>query len=225
MMASCLVHVLATLALFMAAPVLAESAAHAAAPHPVSAAVPPVGQSGLCQGYGPQSPRDISNPHGLNPARYALAPPPEELNLCNIHVHSHAEQMGPGFAIYAGSGEHGGFRCAGSTSLSPAELTRPDPGQAGFEGVAPGDTIEVHWVYSSCRVAPGPGLASCLSPSCQNPDLRVEAQVFLLVNDPNALDFRDFIYYGTLREGRYQARSLPTGTGQPVLFRGSTGRD
>lgn len=221
-MVSVLVHVVVLLALFLTVPVYAESAAHGAAPHPVSGAAPSAGQISLCQGFGPQSPRDISNPHGLNPARYAMAPPPEDLNLCNIHLHSNAEHMGPGFAIYAGSGEHGGFRCAGSTSLSPAELTRPTPGHVRFDGVEPGDTIEVHWVYSSCQVAPGPGLASCLSPTCQNPDLRVEAQVFLVVNDPNALDFRDFIYYGTLRDGRYQARSLPTGTGQPVLFRGST---
>lgn len=175
----------------------------------------------LCQGFGPQTPRDIGNPFGRNPVAFGLAPPPEEMNLCNIHTHTNAEHLGPGFSIYAGPGDHGGFKCAGSANLSPAELSRPS-GAARFEGVEPGDTIEVHWVYSSCDVTPGPGLGSCLSASCSNPELRVESQVFLVVNDPNALDLRDFIYLGTMRGGRYQARDLPAGTGAPVVFRGST---
>ena len=176
----------------------------------------------LCTGFGPQTPRDIGNPYGRNPVSFGLAPPPEEMTLCNIHTHTNAEHLGPGFSIYAGPGEHGGFKCAGSASLSAAELSRPGSGPARFQGVEPGDTIEVHWVYSSCDVAPGPGLGACLSASCSNPELRVESQVFLVVNDPNALDFRDFIYLGTMRNGRHQARALPSGTGAPVVFRGST---
>ena len=58
-----------------------------------------------------------------------------------------------------------------------------------------GDTIEVHWVHSSCDVAPGSGLGSCMNDSCKNPQLRVESQVFLVVNDPEALDFTE--------DGRY----------------------
>ena len=50
----------------------------------------------------------------------------------------------------------------------------------------------------------------------------MESQVFLVVNDPTALDFRDFIHMGTMRNGLTQARALPTGTGNPVVFRGST---
>lgn len=176
----------------------------------------------LCQGFGPQTPRDIGNAFGLNPVAFGLAPPPTEMNLCNIHTHTNAEHLGPGFSIYAGPGSHGGFKCAGSADLSPAELTRPGGGTSRFAGVEPGDTIEVHWVYSSCDVTPGPGLGACLSDACANPELRVESQVFLVVNDPNALDFRDFIYLGTMREGRYQPRALPSGTGSPVVFRGST---
>ncbi|WP_353472523.1 delta-class carbonic anhydrase [Salipiger sp. H15] len=203
----------------------AQAAAHGntAAPaggHAVGPAAPAEGEA-LCQGFGPQTPRDIGNPFGRNPVSFGLAPPPEEMNLCNIHTHTNAEHLGPGFSIYAGPGEHGGFKCAGSANLSPAELSRPS-GPARFDGVEPGDTIEVHWVYSSCDVAPGPGLGSCLSDSCSNPELRVESQVFLVVNDPNALDFRDFIYLGTMRGGHYQARDLPSGTGAPVVFRGST---
>ncbi|MBE9635467.1 delta-class carbonic anhydrase [Salipiger mangrovisoli] len=196
-----------------AVPASAQATSHGAAPESQSGA--------LCQGFGPQTPRDIGNPFGRNPVSFGLAPPPEELNLCNIHTHTNAEHLGPGFSVYAGPDEHGGFKCAGSVSLSAAELSRPSGG-ARFEGVEPGDTIEVHWVYSSCDVTPGPGLGACLSEACSNPELRVESQVFLVVNDANALDFRDFIYLGTMRNGRYQARDLPSGTGTPVVFRGST---
>ncbi|APZ54751.1 delta-class carbonic anhydrase [Salipiger abyssi] len=215
---------LAALALALSATGALAESDHAPASHGAAPGTTPQAASGgeICQGFGPQTPRDISNPHGRNPARFELAPPPENLNLCNIHTHTNAEHMGPGFSIYAGAGEHGGFRCAGSARLTPAELSRPRGGARVFEGVAPGDTIEVHWVYSSCDVAPGPGLGACLSERCQNPQLRVESQVFLVVNDPNALDFRDFIYFGTMRQGLYQPRALPTGTGRPVEFRGST---
>lgn len=195
---------------------------HAESHEPASAEATRPVSSAACQGFGPQAPRDITNGYGRNPARFALAPPPDEMNLCNIHTHTNAEHMGPGFSIYAGPGDHGGFRCRGADRLLPSERTRQHRGAAVFGGVEPGDTIEVHWVYSSCSVAPGPGLGSCLSDSCSNPQLRVESQVFLVVNDPNALDFRDFIYLGTMRMGLYQPRALPTGSGRPVTFRGST---
>ena len=68
--------------------------------------------------------------------------------------------------------------------------------------VSNGDTIEVHWVHTSCDVTPGEGLGSCLSDKCANPELRVEAQVFLVVNDSNALDFADFAYAGNQIQGR-----------------------
>ncbi len=200
-----------------------HSAGHAAEPASAAHAAAPHGDPGaLCTGFGPQTPRDIGNTYGSNPVSFGLAPPPEEMTLCNIHTHTNAEHLGPGFSIYAGPEENGGFECAGSSGLSAAELTRPAGSPARFEGVEPGDTIEVHWVHTSCDVTPGPGLGSCLSESCANPELRVEAQVFLVVNDPNALDFRDFIYLGTMRNGRHQARDLPSGTGTPVVFRGST---
>ena len=69
---------------------------------------------------------------------------------------------------------------------------------------------------------PGEGLGSCLSETCADPLFRVEAQVFLVVNDPEALDFNDFTYGGTIVKGRHQPKALPTGTGSPVVFRDST---
>ncbi|WP_243627673.1 delta-class carbonic anhydrase [Rhodovulum sp. BSW8] len=177
---------------------------------------------GLCHGFGPQAPRDISMTRGSNGRIFNMAPPASELNLCNIHTHTNAEHSGPGFSISAGTGEHGGFRCNETASLTEQELKDPAAGQGAFHGAKPGDTIEVHWVYSSCDVAPGNGLGSCMSETCQNPQLRVEAQVFLLVNDHNALDFKDFIYRGTQVNGLHQPRALPQGTGTPVLYAGST---
>ncbi len=177
----------------------------------------PVASQDLCVGYGPQTPRDISSPAGANTRLFTFAPAASRMNLCNLHTHTNAEHKGPGFAISAGSGKYGGWKCNETGDLTEAELAVPD-GDAAYEGVKPGDTIEVHWVYSSCDVTPGKGLGSCLSDACANPQLRVEAQVFLVVNDPNALDFGDFAYAGNVVGGLHQAKSLPTGAGDPVTF-------
>jgi len=176
----------------------------------------------LCTGFGPQTPRDISNAAGTNARIFTLAPPARQLNLCNLHTHTNAEHKGPGFSIYAGDGEHGGYQCNDTASLTAAELEDPSHGHGAFHGVKPGDTIEVHWVYSSCDVAPGKGLGSCLSEKCANPELRVEAQVFLVVNDPKALNFADYVYQNNMVDGFHQPRALPSGTGEPVVFEGST---
>lgn len=144
------------------------------------------------------------------------------MNLCNIHFHTNAEHKGPGFSVSAGAGEHGGFKCNETPGLAKAELEDPSHGHGACHGVRPGDTIEVHWVHSSCDVTPGEGLGSCLSEQCANPQLRVETQVFLVVNDPSALDFASFAYGGHMAGGLHQAKALPSGTGNPVVFLGST---
>lgn len=174
----------------------------------------------VCQKYGPQAPRDITEKEGTNPRIFSLAPPARALNLCNIHFHANAEHKGPGFAVFAGAGEHGGYQCNDSAKLSKAELTAPEHGAC--HGLKPGDTIEVHWVFTSCDIAPGKGLGACLSEQCSNPALRVEAQVFLVVNDPKADDFAKYAYAGNVVNGLHQPKALPTGTGKPVLFAGST---
>jgi cadmium carbonic anhydrase-like repeat protein len=176
----------------------------------------------LCEGYGPQTPRDISSVHGLNERFFSHSPPAEKMNLCNIHTHTNAEHKGPDFSVYAGDGEHGGYQCNATDTLTEAELTDPTDGHGAFHGVKPGDTIEVHWVHTSCDVAPGEGLGSCLSEKCANPNLRVEAQTFLVVNDPQALDFAQFTYEGNVVNGLHQSRSLLNETGTPIVFGGST---
>lgn len=176
----------------------------------------------ICEGFGPQAPRDIASAHGAHSGSWTAAHPPHRMNLCNIHTHTQAEHKGPGFSVFAGPGEHGGYRCNETDQLTEAELADPAGGDGAFHGVKPGDTIEVHWVFSSCDIAPGEGLGSCLSEKCANPELRVEAQVFLVVNDPQALDFTDFTYAANADGDRHQPRALPTGTGEPVVFLGST---
>ena len=174
----------------------------------------------ICTGFGPQTPRDIANVVGLNLADYAMAPASTELNLCNIHTHTNAEHKGPGFSVFVDDSDHGGYACNATDTLTDAELKAPASSE--FGEVKPGDTIEVHWVHTSCDITPGEGLGSCLSDTCTDPLLRVEAQTFLVVNDANALDFTSFGYEGNIAGGKHQPKSLPSGTGTPVVFRGST---
>jgi len=176
-----------------------------------------------CEGFGPQTPRDIDNLAGTNQRLFQIAPPASELNLCNIHFHNNAEHKAKDFSIYAGEGDHGhggGYQCGISKSLSAAELKAPKTEIC--KGLKPGDTIEVHWVHTSCDVTPGATLGSCLTEKCANPELRVETQVFTVVNDPNALNFNDLTYDGNMVNGLHQAKALPTGTGAAVEFIGST---
>lgn len=176
----------------------------------------------LCLDAGPQTPRDISSKTGLNPVQFAMAPASTDLNLCNIHTHTNAEHKGPGFSVFVGDGDNGGYACNDAGELTAEELTDPAGDDASYLGVKPGDTLEVHWVHTSCDIEPGEGLGSCLSDDCTDPLLRVEAQVFLVVNDPEALDFMDYVYGDTMRDGRHQPKAIPANTGEPVVFRGST---
>ena len=176
----------------------------------------------LCNGYGPQAPRDISSNAGSKASSFSIAPSYENMNLCNIHFHTNAEHKGPGFSASAGGGKYGGFKCNATSKLAETELKDPTNGHGACHGVKPGDSIEVHWVHTSCYIKPGEGLASCFSDQCANPQLRVETQVFLAVNDPNAADFSTFSYGGNMSKGLHQAKSMPTKTGEPVVFGGST---
>jgi len=177
----------------------------------------------LCTDMGPQTPRDIASLSGKNLMEFAMAPASSEMNLCNIHTHTNAEHKGPGFSVFVNDTDNGGYACNDSKDLTAAELTDPANGKGAFKGVKPGDTIEVHWVHTSCDIMPGEGLGSCLSDTCADPLLRVEAQVFLVVNDPeNALDFTTMDYKGKTGNGLHQPGMIPSDTGTPVVFRGST---
>ena len=207
-----------------AAPALADN--HAAAPDEAMAAQ----RAGLAQntqgkGFGPQSPRDIDAVAGSNSMRSGTAPHYSKMNLCNIHFHENAEHKGGEFTRFAGNGngqgKGTGFQYAGD--LTAAEMT-PVSGpicSGKYGDLQSGDTIELHYVHSTARVQPGPTLGSCLSDSMQNPDLRVEAQVMVLVNDSEAGDFVELTKLGE-RDGFQQALNIPNDTGTPVQYEGST---
>ena len=131
----------------------------------------------VCKGYGPQAPRDLDNRAGENKSNFSLAPNYTELNLCHLHFHVNAEHKAKDFSIYAGDGVNGlggGYKCNDSTSLTKSELQEPKTNFC--KDIKPGDTIEVHWVYTSCEVKPGKGIDSCFSDSCVNPNLRVNSR-------------------------------------------------
>lgn len=172
-----------------------------------------------CKGFGPQTPRDISNTSGTNKVKFNFAPDYKDMNLCNIHFHKNAEHKGPGFSVSAGGGEFGGYKCNDSDKLTKKELKTPS--RINCKNISPGDTIEIHWVHSSCTVSPGPGLGSCLSDACANPQLRVETQVYLLVNDSRAADLMSMDARKRKLNGYHQAKKVPTGD-DAVQFLGST---
>lgn len=171
-----------------------------------------------CEGFGPQTPRNISMVYGENRVEFPMAPSSTEMNLCNIHTHTSAEHQGPGFNIPSPSADEPGFLCNDTADLSASEVA---PLDGAFAGAEPGKTIEVHWVHTSCDAAPGEGLGACVPEGCEDPLLRVETQVFLVVNDEDAPSFMDYAYDRD-STGNHQPLALPSGTGEPVVFRGST---
>ncbi|GAA5214466.1 delta-class carbonic anhydrase [Corallincola platygyrae] len=177
------------------------------------------------KGYGPQSPRDIDAATGRNAISFSEAPPYTQMNLCNIHFHKNAEHKGGEFTKYAGNGDgHGylsGYEYSGT--LSSSELTPVQqpvcPSKHG--SLYPGDTIEVHYVHSTAQVSPGPTLGACLNESINNPQLRVETQVYVLVNDKKAASFETLTQHA--KQGAlHQALNIPNNTGSPIQYAGST---
>lgn len=176
-------------------------------------------------GFGPQAPRDISVVEGTNSRSFATAPSSSEMNLCNIHFHEGAEHKGGDFTTFAGNGNGAGY---GTGFLFDGDLTdaelAPYDGEVGKNKhgqLAPGDTIEIHYVHTTAQVTPGPTLGACLSDSIMNPQLRVEAQVFVLVNDAAAASLVDLTEIGEIN-GYQQALHIPADTGTPVQYAGST---
>ncbi len=180
------------------------------------------------QGFGPQSPRDIDAISGNNTRTFNTAPVSTAMNLCNIHFHKNAEHKAKDFSVYAGNGNGYGYLSGYkySGTLTKKELkplhTKMCNSHHGDGALLSGDTIEVHYVYSTAKVTPGPTLASCLSDAIKNPQLRVETQVYVLVNDKKALDFKDLTKFEKTKGGLYQAVGIPHNTGAAVQYEGST---
>jgi hypothetical protein len=162
---------------------------------------------------------------GDNPILFNEAPDHDQMNLCNIHFHKNAEHAGGDFTTYAGNGDGKGFetgyRYDGELSAAELEpLAQPVcVGENG--GLQSGDTIELHYVHSSAVVAPGATLGACLNDATMNPQLRVETQVFVLVNDEEALDFGVLTEHAVV-DGFQQAVNIPANTGDPIEYAGST---
>ena len=177
------------------------------------------------KGFGPQAPRDIDSAAGNNTVSFGIAPAHTEMNLCNIHFHKNAEHKGGEFTKYAGNGDgHGyqsGFKYTGTLSKAEQMPLDHEVCSSKHGGLQSGDTIEVHYVHSSAQIKPGPTLGACLSEAIKNPQLRVETQVYVLVNDSNALDFKKLTAHGE-KNGLQQALGIPSNTGNPIQYSGST---
>jgi hypothetical protein len=177
------------------------------------------------KGFGPQAPRDIDTLSGNNKRLFGQAPASSAMNLCNIHFHKNAEHKGGEFTTYAGNGDgkgyQSGYKYDGSLSKAESKAVAAPvcPGKHG--GLNVGDTIEVHYVHSTAQIQPGPTLGACLNDAIKNPQLRVEAQVFVLVNDKNAADFMELTAHKQV-DGLHQAVNIPVNTGAPVQYAGST---
>ncbi len=177
------------------------------------------------KGFGPQSPRDIDQDYGLNLRSFSMAPNRSQLNLCNIHFHKNAEHAGGEFTTYAGNGDgkgsNTGFVYDGQ--LTDAQMKPVQNKICAAKGAAlqSGDTIEVHYVYSSAQITPGPTLGACLTDSTMNPALRVEGQVMVLANDSTALDFKELAKVNKAN-GYHQAPNIPNNMGVPIEYLGST---
>lgn len=180
----------------------------------MSLSMPPAMAAGgnkiACEKAGPQAPRDITSPEGGNATKFAKAPAPEKMNLCDIHFHKFAEHRASGYSKLAGKGDHRGYVCNGH---APKAEQSHGSGE-GCAGIAPGDTVEVHWVFTTCDVKPGPTLGSCFTDTCKDPQLRVEARVFHLTDG----DGDDFGKFSDLSSGGV---TLPAAT-KPVEYLGST---
>lgn len=169
---------------------------------------------------GAQAPRDIDSKTGSNTIATITAPAVTQMHLCDIHFHKSAEHKGGEFTTYAGNGDGTGYGSGYkySGTLTEAELatyTITDDHNPLYSG----DTIEVHYAYTSNPNATlGNGLGTCLTDWTEEtqPLLRVESQVYVLVNDEHALDFAD------LTDVTKADAGIPSNTGTPVLYEGST---
>lgn len=147
-----------------------------------------------CVAAGPQSPRDIAVTKGTNSVQFNSAPEYKDMNLCNVHFHRNAEHKAPEYSTYVTDGDNSGWACKEPSAARLAKGSHVEYKHC--EGVQPGDTVEVHWVYTTCDTETkgakplGGGLSACMTETCANPQLRVEAQVFVLEKN-GKLKFND----------------------------------
>lgn len=176
-------------------------------------------------GFGPQSPRDIDAIDGSNSRIFGQAPPHSEMTLCDIHFHENAEHKGGDFTTYAGNGDGEGngtgFKYSGNLTAAELDPLETKIGASKHGDLEPGDTIEIHFVFSTAQATLGNGLGTCFTDAIGNPQLRVEAVVAVLVNDPDAADMTMLTKIEEVN-GLNQVPNLPNNLGTPVSYAGST---
>ncbi len=176
-------------------------------------------------GFGPQSPRNLNDPLGMNRRIFGTAPAVTDMTLCDIHFHENAEHQGGQFTTYAGNGDgHGfgtGYKYDGSLTGSELQPFAGRLGESGHGDLVPGDTIEIHFVYSTAKATLGNGLGTCFNETISNPQLRVESVVGVLVNDVNAASFLELTRIEVIG-GLNQLPNLPADLGTSVIYAGST---
>ncbi|WP_300074690.1 delta-class carbonic anhydrase [uncultured Ruegeria sp.] len=177
------------------------------------------------KGFGPQSPRDIRISDGSNDRAFKEAPNLTKMTLCDIHFHKSAEHRGGMFTTFVGNGDGQGngtgFEYDGKLTKAELEPVKGEIGGSDHGDLAPGDTIEVHFVYSTADATLGNSLATCFDEVTANPQLRVEAVIGVLVNDSNAASFLEMTQIESIN-GLNQVPFFPENLGDPVLYAGST---
>lgn len=113
------------------------------------------------------------------------------MNLCDIHYHWNAEHKSKEYSTFIGleDSEHSGWVIVEPASTDPAYRSEHDIAHLLGDdvhdiGVIVGDTIEVHFVHSSCNVKyeelnPANGLGNCATSVCANPQLYNFSFVFI----------------------------------------------
>lgn len=204
---------------------MAKDASHPTADTSVATQNALLDQNTAGKGFGPQSPRDLAVRKGSNARIFATAPAYQQMNLCNMHFHKNAEHKGGEFTTLAqddhGHGGYNGYKYSGKLTASESKPLAEEVCKSEHGGLQAGDTIEMHYVHSTAMVTPGPTLNACLNENLSNPQLRVEAQVFVLVNDSKAKNFNELAKVGQVN-GYHQALNIPKTTGQPIQYSGST---
>jgi len=141
---------------------------------------------------GPQAPRDIDSASGSNTTLFRISNNIDKMNLCDIHYHWNAEHKSAAYSTFVDTdNDHSGWAIVEPASTDPEVRAANDishllEGEVHEIGVMVGDTIEVHFVHTSCDVKyeeldPANGLNNCATSVCANPQLRVVAQVFKVV--------------------------------------------
>ena len=148
-----------------------------------------------------------------------MAPETDKMNLCNIHFHKGAEHRSEAFSIQSDSGGY-----IYSNKLTKGELENSNKKEHKDLTLNSGDTIEVHFVYSTADVSPGEGLGAYAKDLTVNPQLHVEAQVFVLVDEKTSKDVFDFRKLTAIEviDSKYQAKNIKSLNGKTVKYIGST---